>query len=104
APVSRRTAERSSFAVLPAQRFTTEILSGRDRSIGLALADAVIDRLGRFPQIVVRPTRAVHSYPNGVADPAAAGRSLHVDAVIDSQFLSTGNGVQLSAQLLRSEE
>ena len=51
-----------SVAVLPARPFTAEILSGRDRATGLTLADALIDRLGTFQQIVVRPTRAVFGY------------------------------------------
>ncbi|SPF43999.1 putative Transcriptional regulator domain-containing protein [Candidatus Sulfopaludibacter sp. SbA4] len=102
--VTRRTVERPSLAVLPSVPVSTEIFSARDRSIGLALADAVIDRLGRFPEIVVRPTRAVHTYMHAAEDPAAVGRSLHVDAVIDSHMLRTVQGVRVSAQMLVSED
>jgi DNA-binding winged helix-turn-helix (wHTH) protein/tetratricopeptide (TPR) repeat protein len=98
--VTRRTLARPSLAVLPAAPLSSEILSGRDRSIGLALADAVIDRLGRFPEIVVRPTRAVREHVNTAEDPSAVARSLHVDAVIDSRLLSTAEGVRLSARML----
>ncbi len=105
-----------SVAVLPARPFTTEIFSGRDRATGLTLADAVIDRLGRFREIVVRPTRAVHAYTNHRADtnqgsfasaeenPAEVGRSLRVDAVLVTTFLRTADRVRVSARLIRSED
>jgi serine/threonine-protein kinase len=93
-----------SVAVLPARPFTSEILSGRDRSTGLAIADALIDRLGRFQQIIVRPTRAVHAYVNAVDDPATMGRSLRVDAVIVSHFLGTADRVRISVHLIRSQD
>jgi DNA-binding winged helix-turn-helix (wHTH) protein len=94
--------QRWSIAVLPAQPLSTEIL-GTGRELGLAIADAVIDRLGRFDQIVVRPTRAVHAYMNvRPEDPAEAGRSLGVDAVVDCRFVTTADGVRVSAHLVRS--
>ena len=97
-------AQQWSIAVLPARPFTGEILSGRDRSIGLAIADALIDRLGRFRQIIVRPTRAVHAYVDSADDPAAIGRALRVDAVIDSHFLGTADRVRVSVHLIRSRD
>jgi DNA-binding winged helix-turn-helix (wHTH) protein len=55
-------AARFSIAVLPARRISQEVLSGHDWPTGLTLADALIDRLGRFDQILIRPTRAIQSY------------------------------------------
>jgi DNA-binding winged helix-turn-helix (wHTH) protein/tetratricopeptide (TPR) repeat protein len=95
--------KRCSVAVLPARPFTSEVLSGRDRATGLAVSDALIDQLGRYEQIIVRPTRAIHSYVNA-EDPAAIGRSLRVDAVIDTHFLGTADRVRVSVQLIRSED
>jgi DNA-binding winged helix-turn-helix (wHTH) protein/tetratricopeptide (TPR) repeat protein len=96
--------KRWSVAVLPAQAFTREILSGRDRSTGLAIADALIDRLMRFEQIIVRPTRAIQPYLNRVEDPAAIGRSLRVDAVVDAHFLGTADRLRVSVHLIRSQD
>jgi hypothetical protein len=48
--------ERCSLAVLPARPLTIEILSERDRNLGLAMSDTLIDRLAAIPQLVVRPT------------------------------------------------
>jgi TolB-like protein len=93
-----------SVAVLPARPFTAEILSGRDRATGLTLAAALIDRLGTFQQIVVRPTRAVHDQANAEKNPAAIGQSLRVDAVLASTFLRAADRVQVSARLIRSKD
>ena len=72
--------------------------------IGLAITDSLIDRLGRFDPVVVRPTGAVHSYRNHANDPAAVGRTLQSDAVVDSSFEQMPDGVRLSARLVRSED
>jgi len=61
-------------------------------------------RLGATTQLVVRPTRAVHTYTRGGEDPAVVGRSLRVDAVIDCFFIRTGNRLELSVRLLRSQD
>ncbi len=94
-------ADRCCIAVLPAQPLTTEIL-GNGRELGLAIADSVIDRLGRFKQLVVRPTRAVHTYLNIRRDPAEVGRALHVDVVIDCHFVNVVDGIRVAAHLVRS--
>ena len=91
-----------SIAVLPARPFTTEILSGRDRTLGLALSDALIDRLGRVKRLILRPVRAVQALKNLAEDPAASGRALRVDSVVDLQFLRTADGMRLSVRLVRS--
>ena len=72
--------------------------------IGLAITDSLIDRLGRFDPVVVRPTGAIHSFRNGAEDPAAVGRTLRSDAVVDSSFEQMPDGVRLSARLVRSED
>jgi DNA-binding winged helix-turn-helix (wHTH) protein/tetratricopeptide (TPR) repeat protein len=96
--------KRWSVAVLPAQPFAPDVLSGRDQSTGLAIADALIDRLGRFDQITVRPTRAIRPYMNRAEDPAAIGRSLRVDAVVDAHFLGTADQLRVSVHLIRSQD
>jgi len=90
------------------RRISQEILSGREWPTGLTLADALIDRLGRFDQILVRPTRAIQDYArrhnNAADDPATVGRSLSVDAVLESAFVRTDGRVQVSASLIRSRD
>jgi len=93
-----------SVAVLPARPFTTQILPGQDQSAGFAIADALIDRLGRCHELIVRPARAVHAYLNGADDPAAIGRALRVYAVIDSHYFGAGDRIRMSVRLIRSED
>ncbi len=95
---------QQSVAVLPARPLRGEVFSERDLHIGLAIADALIDRIGRSQQIVVRPTRAVRAYGNVPDDPAAIGRSLRVDAVMDTGFVATVDRVRVSVHLIRSQD
>lgn len=95
---------RWSVAVLPARSLASEILSGRDWSTGLTFADALIDRLGRIGQVVVRPTRAVQGRVSSAEEPASIGRGLRVDAVVDSAFARSDRGVRVTARLVRSRD
>ena len=104
APDRADASERLSLAVLPARPLTTEILSGRDANLGLAISDTLIDRLSAITDLLVRPTRAVHKYARGGEDPAVMGRSLRVDAVLDTVFLRTGDRLELSVRLVRSQD
>jgi DNA-binding winged helix-turn-helix (wHTH) protein len=96
--------ELRSLAVLPARPFAVEILSGKGRSVGLAITDALIERLGRSSRIIVRPTGAVRTHVGSSDDPAALGRELRVDAVIDSHFLGSADRVTVSVHLIRSRD
>ncbi len=97
-------AGRWSLAVLPTLPFTHEVFSGRDWPIGLTLADALVERLGRFGQILVRPIRAVHSYSPSGGDPASVGRALLVDAVLESVCARSAGRTKVSARLVRSRD
>ena len=90
-----------SIAVLPSRPSGAET-SDVELSIGLAIADSLIDRLGRFSQISVRSTRAIHSYTSSDEDPAAIGRALRVDAVIVSTFEKAHQRIRVAAELLRA--
>ena len=103
APERDTASTRISLAVLPARPLSTDILSEGDRNLGLAISDLLIARLGAIKELIVRPTRAVQSYTRGAEDLATVGRSLHVDAVIDSSFLRTGDRLELSVRLARSD-
>jgi DNA-binding winged helix-turn-helix (wHTH) protein len=93
-----------SVAVLPARPFIGEMFSERDRHTGLAIADALIDRLGRSHQILVRPTMAVRVHVNAPDDPAAIGCSLRVDSVIDTRFLAAADRIRVSRHSIRSRD
>ena len=97
-------AGQPSIAVLPARPVAGEMFSEGDRHRGLAMADALIDRLGRSGEILVRPTRAVRAYGNNQDDPVAVGRSLRVDGVIDTRFLATADRIHVSVRFIRCRD
>jgi serine/threonine protein kinase/tetratricopeptide (TPR) repeat protein len=87
-----------SVAVLPFKSLD----AAEDReAIGLKLADAVIQRLGRLHQIIVRPIRAVQKYEGQSLDPVDAGKEQNVDAVFDASFQRAGVRLRVTARLLR---
>jgi DNA-binding winged helix-turn-helix (wHTH) protein/TolB-like protein/Tfp pilus assembly protein PilF len=98
---SSRQAEIKTVAVLPLRSLTP---NEEDPSLGLKLADALIQQLGRLRQIVVRPTRAIQRYEGLTLDPIAAGREQQVDAVLDGSFQRAGERLHVRVQLLRTSD
>jgi DNA-binding winged helix-turn-helix (wHTH) protein/Flp pilus assembly protein TadD len=99
-PPPRRTASGPrSLAVLP---FVPLDAQAADDHLGLGMADALITRLGRSGQILVRPTTAVMPYAGTQA--AASGRDLSVEAVLEGKVQRAGNRVRVTAQLVRVED
>ena len=101
APVRRLTPASSappSLAVLP---FTLLGPAEEEHAyLGLAMADALITRLGRF--LEVRPTGAVARYAG--TDPVAAGRGLHVDAVLEGKLQQQAGRLRVTVQLVPLSE
>lgn len=93
-----RQSEVKTVAVLPLRSLDP---GERDQSLGLKLTDALIQRLGRLRQLVVRPTRAVQKYEGAALDPLVAGREQQVDAVLDGSFQRAGERLRVRVQLLR---
>jgi eukaryotic-like serine/threonine-protein kinase len=83
-------AGRRSVAVLPLKLLTP---SPEDQYLGVALADAIINRLSGT-ELLLRPTSAVQRYANQHADPFRAGRELNVQTVVEGS-------IQKFAQKLR---
>jgi DNA-binding winged helix-turn-helix (wHTH) protein/tetratricopeptide (TPR) repeat protein len=71
-----------------------------DAYLGLGLADALIGRLSRVHQVIVRPTRAVLGFVHGHDDAVAAGRRLDVDSVVDGTIRRTDDRVRVTVQLI----
>ncbi len=84
-----------SLAVLPFQ----SLMAAKDSEhIGVALADAVITRLGYVRGLSVRPTSAVLSFAG--RDPVAAGRALSVDAVLEGRIQESEGRLRVTVQLI----
>ena len=87
-----------SIAVLP---FKPLVADGRDESLELGMADTLITRLSNIREIVVRPVSAVRRYTSLEQDPAAAGRELGVEAVLDGSIQRAGERVRMTVRLVR---
>ena len=90
-----------SVAVLPFRSLSAE---GGDEYLGLGMADALITRLGRVSQIVVRPTSAVRKYAAPGQDPMAAGRELKVESVLEGTIQRADERLRLTLQLVNVDD
>jgi DNA-binding winged helix-turn-helix (wHTH) protein/TolB-like protein/Tfp pilus assembly protein PilF len=84
-----------SLAVLP---FRLLGAAGGNEHLGLALADAVITRLGYVRSLSVRPISAV--LPFAEKDPVSAGRALSVDAVLEGRIQESEGRLRVTVQLI----
>jgi DNA-binding winged helix-turn-helix (wHTH) protein/TolB-like protein/lipoprotein NlpI len=100
---SRRAAQLGavrSIAVLP---FDAPGAAGEDQYLGVGLTDAVITRLGRLSQIVVRPIGSVRSF-GAAPDPVAVGKQLNVQAVLQGTIQRVGDRTQVAVHLRRASD
>jgi TolB-like protein/DNA-binding winged helix-turn-helix (wHTH) protein/tetratricopeptide (TPR) repeat protein len=86
-----------SVAVLPFEPLGRDM---DDELLGLGMADAVIGRMSNLKQLVVLPTSAVSKYKGPASDPLAAGRALHVDAILSGTVQRSGDKVRVTVQLV----
>ena len=91
-------AEIRSLAVLPFKPLNAD--SGQ-KGLGLGLTDAVITRLWRTGQIMVRSTDSVLRYEHSTVDPLTVGRELKVDAILNGNIESSPNWVRVNVQMVR---
>lgn len=88
-----------SIAVLP---FKSLGAGEPDHYLGLGMADALITKLSSIHQINVRPTGSIIKYAGADEDPAAAGRELGVDSVLDGRVQKSGERIRVTVQLVRA--
>src|SRR5713226_9760861 len=74
--------------------------SPRDNYIGLGIADAVITKLSTIRECTVRPTTVVSGYLRSQEDPAAIGRQLGVEFVLDGAVRRFGNRMRVTVRLV----
>jgi TolB-like protein/Flp pilus assembly protein TadD len=96
-PAQPTPASVKTIAVLP---FKPLGQSEDDQLLGLGMADALITRLGNVGPVVVRPTSAVRKYTSLDQDPAAVGRELKVESVLEGSVQRAGDRVRVTVQLV----
>jgi DNA-binding winged helix-turn-helix (wHTH) protein/TolB-like protein len=98
-PASIEQKKIRSIAILP---FSAIGLKASDEFLGLAMADALITRLGTIEGIIVRPTNEIHKYQGKQPDHVTVGREMRVDAVLNGSLQRSGNRTRLTVQLIRT--
>ncbi len=98
AKLSRASTATQSIAVLPFQHLGN---SGSDQYLELGIADTLITRLSGVPALNVRPTNAVRKYSDPEQDPAAIGRILKVDTVLDGSVQTMFDKIRVTLRLIR---
>jgi DNA-binding winged helix-turn-helix (wHTH) protein len=87
---------RRSVAVVPFQ-FQAGDPDGRFLSV--ALADAIANRLGSAPTLVVRPTSSLVKYAGKKAEWTQIARELDVDLVVEGSLQKMGSRVRVFVQV-----
>jgi TolB-like protein/DNA-binding winged helix-turn-helix (wHTH) protein/Flp pilus assembly protein TadD len=86
-----------TLAVLP---FKPLVGKARDPYLELGIADSLITRLSNVRELVVRPTSAVQKFNQPERDPAAAGRELGVETVLEGSIQRQGDRLRVTVQLV----
>lgn len=93
--------EGKSLAVLP---FKTLNLSSTedtgDKFLGLGLADALITRLSKIREFIVRPTSSILGFEDENFDVLKAARELQVKYILDGNIKRLGERLRVTVQLL----
>jgi DNA-binding winged helix-turn-helix (wHTH) protein/TolB-like protein len=85
------------LAVLP---FKPIVPAGRDESLELGMTESLIRNLSELDGTVIQPLSSVRRFGAPDQDPIAAGRALHVQAVLDGSLQREGRRLRVSARLL----
>lgn len=89
-----------SIAVLPLKTFSDD---KEVRELSIRITDALITKLGKFDNLIVRPTNAVLRFTERNDDVAAIGTTLGVDAVLDGRLQEEAGRLRVTLQLISVE-
>jgi DNA-binding winged helix-turn-helix (wHTH) protein len=98
--VSAGVATLPTIAVLP---FNPLIRCEDEDSLGLGLADALVNKLSNLSRLVVRPSSSTRKYAAATCDPVQIGKELSVDCVLTGSFQRAGERIRATVQLVSVE-
>ncbi len=87
---------RRTVAVIPLQFRNAP---PEDRFLSVALADAIANRLGSAPALVVRPLSALMNYAGKKPDRTQIAKDLNVDLVVEGSIQKMGTRVRVLVQV-----
>lgn len=90
--------DRQSIAVVP---FRLRNAAPEDAFLSIALADAVIHRLGSTRKLTVRPLGAVVRYAGAELDWTQVARDLNTDLVVEGTIQKIGSKIRVMLQVCR---
>lgn len=90
-------AQPRTLAVLPFRNLKPDAATD---FLGLALADATINRLNLVRALSVRPSSYVAKYRNQEIDPRQVAAELNVKTLLNGSFLKDGDDLRVTAQLI----
>jgi DNA-binding winged helix-turn-helix (wHTH) protein/TolB-like protein/Tfp pilus assembly protein PilF len=76
----------------------------RDEALEVGMAESLVARLSHVPGVVVRATASAMRAAGTGTDPAAAGRAIAADWIVDGTLLRSGDRLRLVARLVRSAD
>jgi serine/threonine protein kinase/tetratricopeptide (TPR) repeat protein len=89
--------EKKSILILPFKNLSKD---PKADFYEFALADAVITELAKLRSLIVRPSSVMTKYQGTDTDPRDAGREQRVHAVLSAGFISSGDKMRVTVQLL----
>ncbi|NNE97799.1 MAG: protein kinase [Pyrinomonadaceae bacterium] len=89
--------EKTSIAILP---FTNLSKDPSTDFYEFALADAVITELAKLKSLIVRPSSVIAKYQGKEFEAREVGRELQVHAVLTAGFISSGDKMRVTTQLV----
>ncbi len=90
-----------TVAVLP---FKPLIAENRNEALEMGMTDALISKLSRSEEVIVRPFSSVRRYGTLDQDSVAAGRQLNVQATLEGSIQNAGDRVRVSARLVQTSD
>lgn len=93
------------IAVLPFEVFISgESASETEGYLGLGLADALITKLSKLSNVVVRPTSSIRHYLHGPRDLTQIGKELLVDGMLTGNIQRLGGRIRATIQFVDVSE
>jgi serine/threonine-protein kinase len=94
--ISSAQGNKRSLAVLPFRLLTPD---SANEFLSVALADALINQLSSYREIIVRSTNSILRYANRIVDPLLAARELNTNICVEGSIQKVGSRIRVHVQV-----